>query len=109
NAIAAIAGFFLAERGQFDLQVFIGMLIGTCLIIASACVFNNYIDRDIDKRMERTKKRALVAKTISIRNALIYGTILGILGFSVLTIFTNFLTVFLGFIGFFFYIVLYGI
>ncbi|MGC6746823.1 UbiA family prenyltransferase [Escherichia coli] len=30
------------------------------LVVASGCVFNNYIDRDIDRKMERTKNRVLV-------------------------------------------------
>lgn len=109
NAIAAIAGFFLGSRGQFNLMLFLAMLIGICLVMASACVFNNYIDRDIDARMERTKKRAFVAGTISVKNALIFATVLVFIGFIILFLFTNVLTVCLGFIGFFFYIVLYGI
>ena len=52
--------------------------------MASGCVFNNYIDRDIDEEMERTKKRALVTKTIPVVHALIFGTILGLLGFGLL-------------------------
>src|SRR3981189_1142404 len=59
--------------------------------------------------MTRTKKRALVSGLISGRNALIYATILGLIGFSLLVFHTNLLTAFIGFIGFFVYIVLYGI
>lgn len=109
NAIAAIAGFFFASRGHVNILLFLAMLIGICLIIASACVFNNYIDREIDTKMERTKKRALANRTISNRNALVYGTILGLIGLFILAMYTNILTAFLAGIGFFFYVVMYGI
>ena len=61
--------------------------------MASACVFNNFIDRNTDKKMERTKKRALVTGEISGKNALLFAAILGIAGVSILMIFTNALTV----------------
>lgn len=40
-------------------------MIGTSLVVASGCVFNNCIDRDIDLKMERTKNRVLVQGLIS--------------------------------------------
>ena len=84
-------------------------LSGIALVIASACVFNNFIDRDIDKKMSRTKKRALAAGDISGRSALTYATILGIAGFSILAIFTNSLVVAANLIAIFSYVVIYGV
>ncbi len=84
------------------------MAFGLSFVIASACVINNYIDRDIDSKMARTQKRALVKKTIPGKYALIYAAILGILGFSLLLFHTNILTAFIAFIGFFFYVVMYS-
>lgn len=109
NAISAIAGFLLASGNNFDVRLFTGMLLGVCLSIASACVFNNIIDRDIDEKMARTKNRAMVKGTISTIAALIYGSVLGLIGFALMVIFTNPLTVLIGSIGFIDYIVLYGI
>src|SRR5258708_17524530 len=59
--------------------------------------------------MSRTQKRALVKKTIPAGDALIYGAILGSVGFSLLYFYTNPLTAFIAFIGFFFYVVVYSI
>jgi heme o synthase len=109
NLITAAAGFFLASKGHIHFGLFLAVLLGISFVIASACVVNNYIDRGIDKKMARTRNRALVAGVISGRNALLYAAALGIAGFLILTFFTNFLTVFLGFIAFFVYVVLYGI
>jgi protoheme IX farnesyltransferase len=108
NAITTIAGFFLASQGRVDFKLLLAALLGISLVIASGCVFNNYIDRHIDALMERTKNRALVTGAVSNRSAIIFGTILGIIGFSTLYLRTNTLTAFVAFIGFFFYVVLYG-
>ncbi len=79
------------------------------LVIASGCVFNNYIDRDIDQLMERTKNRVLVKGLMSLKVALLYGTILGISGFLILYWQTNLLTLSIAFVGWFIYVVIYSI
>ncbi len=93
NALTTVAGFFLAARGTVNPSLLISVVAGSSLVIASACVFNNIVDREIDQKMARTKNRALVIGTISVRNALIFGAILGILGFGILSFYTNYLTV----------------
>lgn len=110
NAITAAAGFFLASAylRQFDLGLFIALFIGTSLIIGSACVLNNYLDQDIDSKMERTKTRALVAGEIKGRNAVIFSLLLGIVGFLILYFWTNMLVVWIGLAGFVDYVWLYG-
>jgi len=109
NLISAVAGFLLASRWHISLLHLGETLASIALIIASACVFNNIIDRDIDAKMPRTKKRAMVQKTIPIKNALIFGTILGILGFAFLLKFTNLITSTIGAIAYVDYIVFYAI
>ena len=79
------------------------------MVIASAGVFNNYIDRDIDQKMARTKERALVSGVIAGRNALIYASILGVSGELILAIYTNWLTALIALFGFAMYVVVYGI
>lgn len=108
NAITAIAGFALASKGHFDLWLFLAVLVGLSLLIASACVFNNYIDRNIDKMMVRTRDRALARGVISIRKALVFACILGLLGV-LLLVFTNLLTTFIALFGFFVYVLLYSL
>jgi protoheme IX farnesyltransferase len=108
NAMTAVAGFLLAARGHFSLGLFVSTIAGISLIIASACVFNNYIDRNIDQKMSRTKKRALVTGRISGRNALLFASLLCLAGFGILSM-TNLLTVLLGVIAIGMYVVVYGI
>ncbi len=108
NALTAAAGFLLASRGQFDPLLFAALFVGTTLVIASACVLNNVLDRDIDTLMERTKKRATVTGSVSGRNAVIFSTVLGIVGMVILVVWTNWLVVFVGLGGFLVYVLLYG-
>jgi protoheme IX farnesyltransferase len=108
NIVPVIAGFVLASKGHpIDIELLATTLAGIFLVIASGCVFNNYLDTDIDARMERTKHRALVHGKIPSRHVIAFGVILGVLGFLTLGIFTNFLTLFIAVIGFFYYIFLY--
>lgn len=110
NTIAGIAGFFLAASVVgFDLLVLVGVVGGIALIIASACVANNILDRDIDKRMKRTAKRDVASGVISLPKAVTFSTILGIAGFLLLGFLTNPLTLLFGVIAYVWYVVIYGI
>ncbi len=108
NLVTAAAGFFLAAQGDIDWGLFLATMAGVSLVIASACVCNNYIDRGIDAKMMRTKTRALVSGVISGRNSMVYATVLGLAGFALLADFTNLLTAALGVLAFVVYVLLYG-
>ncbi|HSX46554.1 MAG TPA: heme o synthase [Patescibacteria group bacterium] len=108
NAINTAAGFLLATHGWPKLELLLATLVGSSLVIASGCVFNNYLDRGIDLWMARTQKRALVTGLVANRAALVYASSLGLVGFLVLAIWTNFLTVAIGMVGLFTYVIIYG-
>lgn len=108
NLFTLAAGFMLASKGIPDSQLFLVTLLGLGFIIASACVFNNYIDRQLDVKMERTKQRPIASGLISGRNAIAFATILAIVGNVILGIYTNILTVSVAAVGFFIYVVLYS-
>ena len=96
NLIAGSAGFFMAAKGDIEWMLFLVTMLGITLIIASGCVFNNFIDRDIDCLMQRTQNRVLVKKLVPINFALVYASILGLAGFGLLLEYTNLLTFGLG-------------
>lgn len=108
NLLTAVAGFLLASGWNVNLPLFFGTLFGIGLVIGSSCVINNYIDREIDSKMKRTQKRAFVTGKISKEKGLTFATVLGILGFGILILFTNWLVVASGIIAMFSYIVVYG-
>lgn len=107
NAIPAIAAFVFASDGRVDFVLLCAMLIGLSFTIASSCVINNVMDRDIDTRMERTKMRAIPTNQVSVRNALIYATVLGLIGVGTLYFFTNTLALLVTLFGVFAYLCLY--
>jgi protoheme IX farnesyltransferase len=108
NALTAAAGFLLAARGNPDPVLFLSLVIGSTLVIAAACVLNNYFDQDIDALMARTKTRAVPAGKVPGRNAVIFGIILAVVGFAILYQYTSILVVLLGLIGFVDYLYFYA-
>jgi protoheme IX farnesyltransferase len=109
NLIAAFAGFWLASGWDVDVALMIFTLIGTTLVIASSCVLNNYLDRDLDARMARTRKRALPSGRIDPKVVLWYGIALGIAGLAVLGVWVNPLSALLGFTGMLVYVWIYTV
>lgn len=107
NLFAAFGGFWVASKWDIDWLLMVWVLLGTLLVMASSCVFNNYLDRDFDMKMERTRERALPTGKIHPKIVFWYGATLGILGLAVFIIFTNLVTVVLAVVGMFFYIVVY--
>ena len=107
NVITALGGFFLAAKGQINFSLLIFMLVGVSLVIASGCVFNNCIDRDIDKLMKRTQNRVMAKGLISMPVAIMYGFVVGALGIAALYFGTNLLVVIIALIGLFVYVVVY--
>lgn len=109
NLISVIGGFLLASRGSIDYPLFCIALLGVSLVVASGCVFNNVIDRDIDSKMERTRNRVLVKGLISIKLSLIYATVLGIAGLALLYFGANPLAMWLAVMGFVVYVGIYSL
>ncbi|OTA21331.1 protoheme IX farnesyltransferase [Xenorhabdus beddingii] len=109
NLISAIGGFLLASKGVIDYPLFFATMVGVSLVVASGCVFNNYIDRDIDRIMERTKERVLVKGLIDPKISLIYASVLGIAGIVLLYVAANALAMQLALIGFIIYVGVYSL
>lgn len=107
NLFAAFGGFWVASQWAIDIWLLIWTLLGSALTMASACVFNNYLDRDFDTKMARTRDRALPQGRLSPQGVLIYAIVLGIAGLAVLFGLVNPLTGWLGLLGIFVYVVIY--
>jgi protoheme IX farnesyltransferase len=109
NLFTLAAGFILASKGHVDYVLFLKTLIGLAFVMASGCVFNNYIDRHLDKKMRRTNNRPLVQGVVTENQALIFASVLGILGALILLFYTNLITFVVAAVGFFVYVVLYSL
>lgn len=108
NAVTACGGFFLAAKGCVDPLLFFNMLVGLSLVIASACVCNNYIDRKIDEKMQRTQNRAFVTGAVTVQAAFVFAFALLLSGELLLSVYVNQLAADMAMVGFFVYVVLYG-
>lgn len=80
NVVVAAAAFIYASHGAASWTVGALALLGLGLVIASACTFNNYMDREMDAKMERTKCRALPSGKLSGTHALVMGALLLVAG-----------------------------
>ncbi|WP_341805889.1 heme o synthase [Paenibacillus lupini] len=109
NVFAAIGGFWVASKWDFDWLKLLWVVIGSAITIGSACVINNYWDRELDQKMERTKDRALPTGRLQPGFVLGYGIVLGIVGLTILFVLVNPVTGWLGFLGWFVYIFVYTI
>lgn len=107
NLIAAFAGYWVASGWDVQYGRLILTLLGTMLVMASACVFNNYFDRDLDMKMERTRERGLPTGRLKPTTVLIYAIGLGIAGLGVLFAFCGVLAGLFGIVGMFVYVVVY--
>lgn len=110
NVLHVLIGALVA-RPMFpeDAANMVGVVVGTILVIASACVFNNITDRPIDAAMKRTKARPLVTGEIRPRSAAIYAAVLGALGFGMLALTTNWIVVASGVLAFVSYVWWYAV
>lgn len=106
NSITAFGGFWLASRWSIDWFWLVVTLAGTLFVMASGCVLNNYLDREHDARMERTRGRALPEGRLSPDHVFWFGIALGLIGLIILGN-ISLLCACLGFIGHFVYVVIY--
>lgn len=80
NTIATAGGFMLGTPSGVSLTKLLLTVLGVGWVVAGACVFNNIIDRDIDRLMYRTRRRPLATQAISWQRALCFGLTLTLAG-----------------------------
>lgn len=107
--ITAFAGMWLAARGLPSPELIITTLAGIGLAASSSSTLNNYVDRELDQRMARTRHRALPAGRLRPEQALVWGIALGIASFALLATAVNWLTAFLALGTILFYVGIYTI
>ena len=92
-------GLAFAYSINQNLKLFVYYLIlfflGSVLMRSAGCIFNDIVDKDFDKKVQRTKSRPIASGRISVNRALIYVFILCAIAFLVLIQF-NFFTIMLG-------------
>ena len=64
--------------------------VGSILMRSAGCIVNDIVDKNLDKKVFRTKNRPIASEKISVRLAIIYTIILCLLAFLVLINFNKF-------------------
>lgn len=102
-----VAAMAIAKRGLPPLGLVLATLLGGALAAGSANCINCYIDRDIDQIMGRTRRRSLPSGRVQPKQALIFGIVLGVIAFILLTLFVNLLSAILASSAILFYVFVY--
>jgi protoheme IX farnesyltransferase len=85
-------GFYIGSRGAMDWVMLVHALIGTAFVAGGTSALNQYWERDLDAKMQRTKNRPLPTGRLQPREALRFGTIISLAGIVHLLITVNGLT-----------------
>ena len=89
--ITALGGMFLATQGLPPVLTVIPVLLGGSLAAGGASALNNYLDRDIDAEMRRTRFRPVAGGRIEPVRAAVFGVVLNVIAFVILVTWTNLL------------------
>ncbi len=82
-------GFYLGSQGMPDLLRLLPTLIGTGLAAAGTLALNQFAERDVDAKMERTRGRPLPDGRLQPTEALVFGAVITVAGLIYLTVAVN--------------------
>ena len=92
-------GLAYAYSENQNLSLFLNYMLlfflGSVLMRSAGCIVNDIVDKDFDRKVQRTKSRPIASGMISVTQSLVYVVILCVLAFLILIQF-NFLTIVLG-------------
>ena len=74
-------GLWFAARGIPDWSILVIFVLGTILMRSAGCVINDYADREIDPRVERTRQRPMATGRVHPKEALLLAAGLSLLAF----------------------------
>ena len=103
---SAIITFFTVAE-DFTWKQVMAICVGGFLVTAAANGFNQIIEKDLDKLMNRTKARPIPTGNLSVNQAFIFCAIFGVIGTILLWVFTNPLSGIIGFVSIVLYALVY--
>jgi protoheme IX farnesyltransferase len=94
--ITTLVGFYMGSRDGLNLLLLFHTILGTGLVASGASALNQYLERDLDARMTRTRNRPLPDGRLVPNEALIFSALISAAGVIYLMLFVNFLTGLIG-------------
>ena len=89
-----LAYYFSGETNLYLKHILL-FFLGSVLMRSAGCIFNDIVDRDLDKKVQRTRERPIASGKVSVSEAFIYIVFLCLVAFLILLQF-NWLTIVLG-------------
>lgn len=87
--VTTAVGYYLGARAGVSPLIFFYTLLGTGLSAAGTLALNQYIERDLDAKMERTRLRPIPTGRVPAEDALAFGAGLCVAGLLLLSLFVN--------------------
>lgn len=87
--VTTVPTMVVAAEGWPGTWLVVATVLGGTLTAGSANAINNYVDRDVDRLMARTAARPTASDEVSGRGALVFGLVLGVVGFAWLALLVN--------------------
>lgn len=96
--VTVLVGMYMAP-GQVTGILLVTTLCGIGFVASAAAAVNHVVDRRIDALMARTQKRPVAQGRVSVREAVIFAALLGMIGLTLLFVWVNALTAWLSLIS----------
>jgi protoheme IX farnesyltransferase len=109
NLLVGVACFFLAVFPSVNWIALLVFCVVGYLVCGGCGVLNCVYDQSVDKKMERTSKRAIPSGAVTPLKAMFFGTVLTASGISISYVFFNALTAVMMILGAIFYLVVYTV
>ncbi|MDQ2940801.1 MAG: heme o synthase [Chloroflexota bacterium] len=107
--ITTVPTMVLAQGGLPSVWLMLAVVVGGTLAAGGANAMNQFVDRDIDHLMRRTRNRPLPSHAISPAAALVFGIALSVISFAWLALLVNLLSALLALSATAFYVFVYTI
>ncbi len=107
--VTTYAGLVAGSKAWPSASLTFWTLLGGALAAAGSSALKQYIDRELDKNMQRTAKRPLADERLTAAEGLSYGLALCLVSYYVMAGFVNLLAAFLSLVGIFYYVILYSV
>jgi len=107
--VTTFGGLVFGLQGWPSASLLGWTMLGGALAAAGSSALNQYIDRDLDKNMQRTSQRPLAAGRMTAAEGLSFGLGLCLASYYVMAGFVNFLAALLSLAGIFYYVIFYSI
>lgn len=106
--ITTYGGLVIGMKAWPSFSLTMWTLVGGALAAGGSGALNQYIDRELDRRMQRTAKRPLADGRLTDAEGLAFGLGLSLISYYILACFVNELAAFLSLAGIIYYVILYS-